>query len=148
MKTIKTSILILIISILVYVFIEHTNRRVYTLIDEIEYRANILIDETEKRIRQLINDTLFKIDNQTTQQIDSIVEKSRKHIPLQNPYGATTCTEWYGCHKGYCWSGCAGAFPSLTGPEWCYTTKSKGKITCSNDQDCNGCWRCSSPCSV
>jgi hypothetical protein len=91
---------------------------------------------------------LFKLNNQTTEQIDSVLEKSRKHIPLQNPYGATTCTEWFGCHNGYCWSGCAGAFPSVTGPEWCYTTKSNEKVTCSEDKDCNGCWRCSSPCSV
>ena len=148
MKMIKTSILILLTSVFIYLFIEHINRRARVLLEEIEYRGNRLIDETERRIRHLINDTLFKVDNQTTEQIDSILEKSRKHIPLQNPYGATTCTEWFGCHKGYCWAGCAGAFPSITGPEWCYTTKSKGKITCSEDQDCNGCWRCSSSCSI
>jgi hypothetical protein len=148
MKIVNTSVLILIISILVYLFIELANRRAHELLDEIEYRGHRLIDETEKRIRQLINDTLFKVDNQTNEQINSILEKSRKHIPLQNPYGATTCTEWFGCNKGYCWAGCAGAFPSISGPEWCYTTKSNGKVTCSEDKDCNGCWRCSSPCSV
>ncbi|CAF2709652.1 unnamed protein product [Rotaria sp. Silwood2] len=148
MKNIKISILILVISIIVYLFIEHINRRAYELLNEIEYRGSRSIDEIEKRTRQLINATIFEFNNQITQQINSVVEKNRKYIPLQNPYGATTCTEWFGCHKGYCWAGCAGAFPSLTGPEWCYTTKSKGKMTCSQDQDCNGCWRCSSPCSI
>ncbi len=133
----KTSILILIISVLIYVFIEHINRRTHKL-----------LDETEKRIRQLIDETLLKLNNQTTEQMDSVLEKSRKHIPLQNPYGATTCTEWFGCHKGYCWAGCAAAFPSVTGPEWCYTTKSNRKVSCSDDKDCNGCWRCSTTCSI
>jgi hypothetical protein len=136
------------ISVLIYLFIEHTNRRVHELLDDIEHRGKRFIDETEKQIRQLINDTLFKLDNKTTEQINSAIEKTRKHLPLQNPYGATTCTEWFGCLKGYCWAGCAGAFPSITGPEWCYTTNSNGKITCLEDKDCNGCWRCSSSCSV
>ncbi len=136
------------ISVLIYLFIEHTNRRAHELLDDIEHRGKRFTDETEKRIRQLINDTLFKLDNKTTEQINSAIEKTRKHLPLQNPYGATTCTEWFGCLKGYCWAGCAGAFPSITGPEWCYTTKSNGKIACSEDKDCNGCWRCSSSCSV
>ncbi|CAF4267832.1 unnamed protein product, partial [Rotaria sordida] len=48
----------------------------------------------------------------------------------------------------YCWAGCTGAFPCLTGPEWCYTRKSNEKILCLEDKDCNKCWRCSSPCSV
>ncbi|CAF0729048.1 unnamed protein product [Adineta steineri] len=145
---IKTSSSILILSLVIYIFIEHTNRRAHELLQEIEYRGNRLIDETEKRIRQLINDTLFNINNQTTEQINSVIEQGRKHIPLQNPYGATTCTEWFGCHKGYCWSGCAGAFPSITGPEWCYTRKSYEKMTCLEDKDCSGCWRCASSCSV
>ena len=145
---IKTSLLILVISILIYVFIEHTNRRTRELLDEIEQRGNHLIDEIDIRIRLIIKDTLAQVNNQTTEQIDSILDKTRKHIPLQNPYGATTCTDWFGCHKGYCWAGCAGVFPSVTGPEWCYTTNSTSKISCSNDKDCKGCWRCSSPCTV
>jgi hypothetical protein len=148
MKNIKTSVLILTISVLVYLFIEHLHRRAHDLLDEIDRRGYDLIDETERRIRQLINETIFKLDNQTTEQIDSVLKKSRKHIPLQNPYGATTCTEWFGCHKGYCWAGCAGAFPSITGPEWCYTTKSNNRIKCFENTDCDGCWRCSSSCSV
>ena len=145
---IKTSLLVSVISALIYVFIALINYRAHELLDEIEHRGNRFIDKTESRIRQLINATLLKLDNQTTEQIDSILGKTRKHIPLQNPYGATTCTEWFGCHKAYCWAGCAGAFPSITGPEWCYTTKSNEKISCSDNKDCNGCWRCSSPCSV
>ncbi|CAF3520524.1 unnamed protein product [Rotaria sp. Silwood1] len=148
MKNINISILILVISIIVYLFIEHINRQTYELLNDIERRGNRSINEIEKRSRQLINSTITEFNNQITEQINLVIEKSRKYIPLQNPYGATTCTEWFGCHKGYCWAGCAGAFPSLTGPEWCYTTKSKGKIACSQDKDCNGCWRCSSPCSI
>jgi hypothetical protein len=145
---IKTSILILVISVLIFLFIEHINKRSHQLLVDIEHRGNDLIDKTEKRLREIVNDLLLKLNKQTTEQFDSAIEKGRKHIPLQNPYGATTCTTWFGCHNGYCWAGCAGAFPSVTGPEWCYTTKSSGKITCSKDNDCDGCWRCSSPCSV
>lgn len=148
LKNIKISLLVLIISVIVYLFIEHTNHRVHELLDEIERRGNRSISEIEKRTRHLINATLAQLNNQLTEQIQSVLEKSRKHIPLQNPYGATTCTQWFGCHEGYCWAGCAGAFPSVTGPEWCYTTKSNGKIACSDNQDCDGCWRCYSPCSL
>ncbi|UJR29205.1 hypothetical protein I4U23_010419 [Adineta vaga] len=144
----KPSLLIISISILIYLLVEHTNRRVYKLLDEIEQRGNDLIDKTEERIRQLINDTIFQLNNQTREQINELIDQNKKYIPLQNPYGATTCTEWFGCHHGYCWAGCAGAFPSLTGPEWCYTKTSDEKIKCQNDKDCSGCWRCFSPCSV
>jgi hypothetical protein len=144
----KTSLLILVISLFIYIFIEHTNRRTRELLNEIEQRGNHFIDEIDIRIRLIVKDTLAQVNNQTTEQVDSILDKSRKHIPLKNPYGATTCTDWFGCHNGYCWTGCAGAFPSITGPEWCYTTKSTDKIPCSDDKDCNGCWRCSSPCTV
>jgi hypothetical protein len=145
---IKTSILILVISALIFLFIQHINMRSHELLADIERRGNRLIDETEKRLRLLINDSLLKINNQATQQINSVIQKGKELNPLQNPYGATTCTQWFGCHNGYCWAGCAGAFPSVTGPEWCYTTKSSGKVTCSQDNDCDGCWRCSSPCIV
>jgi hypothetical protein len=50
----KTSILISVMSILICLFIEHTNRRVHDLLNEIEHRGNHFIDETEKRMRQLI----------------------------------------------------------------------------------------------
>ena len=145
---IKTSLLILGINVLLYLCIEHIHRRTHQLFDEIEHRGYRFIDEIEVRMRRLTNEILFQLNNQTSEQIDSVLEKTRKYLPLQNPYGATTCTEWFGCHQGYCWSGCAGAFPSLTGPEWCYTTSSNGKVPCSDNKDCNGCWRCSSPCSV
>ncbi|CAF1233264.1 unnamed protein product [Rotaria sordida] len=148
MKHIKISLLILVICIIIYLFIEHINHRAYELLNEIEYRGNRSINQIEKRTHQLINSTIFEINNKITEQINSVIDKSQKYIPLQNPYGAKTCTEWFGCYKGYCWAGCAGAFPSVTGPEWCYTRKSNGKILCLEDKDCNGCWRCSSPCSV
>lgn len=144
----KTSIAIAIFSLSICLLIEHMNYRVYRLLNEIDQRGEYFLDETERRVRQLIHETLLQFNNQTSEQIDSIIEKGRKHIPLQNPYGATTCTEWFGCHHGYCWAGCAGAFPSITGPEWCYTTQSRGKISCSNDTDCHGCWRCSTSCTV
>ena len=137
MKIIRTSSWIVILSVFSYLLIEHINNRMYKL-----------LDETEKRIRQLVNDTISLLNNQTTEQIDSIIDRNRQHLPLKNPYGATTCTDWFGCYRGHCWSGCAGAFPSITGPEWCYTTKSQGKISCSNDSDCNGCWRCASSCTI
>lgn len=144
----KTNLLILGISVVVYLGIEHINHRINQLLNEIEHRGYRLIDETETRIHRLIDEILFQLNNQTNEQIDSVLEKTRQILPLQNPYGATTCTKWFGCHQGYCWSGCAGAFPSITGPEWCYTTKSTGKVSCSNNNDCHGCWRCSSSCSV
>lgn len=144
----RSSWIVVILSILTFLLIEHVNNRMYKLLDEFDQRANEFLDETENRIRQLINDTILVMNNQTGEQINTIIERNRKHIPLKNPYGATTCTDWFGCHQGHCWAGCAGAFPSITGPEWCYTTKSRGKIACTNDSDCNGCWRCTSSCTV
>jgi hypothetical protein len=41
------------------------------------------------------------------------------------------CTEWFGCFKDYSWTGCRRTFPSRTNSQWCYTTKSKGKMICS-----------------
>lgn len=148
MKILQTSSLIVIVSVFVYLLFEHINNRMYKLFDEFDRRGNDFLDETERRIRRLINDTISLLNNQTVEQIDVIIERNRKHIPLKNPYGATTCTDWFGCHQGYCWAGCAGGLPSITGPEWCYTTKSKGKTPCSNDSDCNGCWRCTSSCTI
>lgn len=145
---IKTSSLILIISALLYLHFEHINHRTHQLLNEIEQRGYRFLDETERRVYRLTNEILSQLNNRTTEQVNSVLDKARKHIPLQNPYGATTCTEWFGCYQGYCWAGCAGAFPSITGPEWCYTTKSNGRISCSDNRDCHGCWRCSSSCSV
>lgn len=79
----KTSLLIVVLSALSYLFIEHVHRRMYQLLDEIDHRGYDLIDETERRIRQLINDTFFQLNNQTTEQIDSVIEKTRKHFPLK-----------------------------------------------------------------
>ncbi|CAF1210288.1 unnamed protein product [Rotaria magnacalcarata] len=148
MKPIKVSIMTLVISIIIYLFIEHINRRAYQLLNEIERRSKHSIKDIEQRTHQLINITLFELNNQIIEHTNSLVEKGRKHIPLQNPYGATTCTQWFGCHRGYCWAGCAGAFPSVTGPEWCYTETLNEKMTCSQDKHCDGCWRCSSSCSI
>ncbi|CAF2686528.1 unnamed protein product [Rotaria sp. Silwood2] len=104
---------------------------------------NILLD-----IRQIILiGGIAKID---VKHVNSVLEKSRKHIPLENRNDTITCREWFGCHKGYCWVECPGAFPSVTGPQWYYTTKSNDKITCSKDKHCNESWRCFSSytCSV
>eukprot|EP01098_Paradermamoeba_levis_P005181 TRINITY_DN2203_c0_g2_i2.p1 TRINITY_DN2203_c0_g2~~TRINITY_DN2203_c0_g2_i2.p1 ORF type:complete len:273 (-),score=96.44 TRINITY_DN2203_c0_g2_i2:37-855(-) len=62
----------------------------------------------------------------------------------------TDCSQKSGCHHGYCWSGCAGAFPTVNGPEWCYTrkTKSGGRVKCSSDSECSGCWQCDGSCTV
>ncbi|CAF4660994.1 unnamed protein product, partial [Rotaria sp. Silwood2] len=79
------------ISIIVYLFIEHINRRAYELLNEIEYCRNRSI---EKQTHQLTNATIFELNNQITEQINSVVEQSRKYISLQNLYGATTYTEW------------------------------------------------------
>ncbi|KAJ8652041.1 hypothetical protein O0I10_012350 [Lichtheimia ornata] len=64
----------------------------------------------------------------------------------------------YGCHKGYCWSRCAGGarlFGSVARDsiyEWCYTTKGhsqdRGYITCSKKEDCCDTWSCAGPCAA
>jgi large-conductance mechanosensitive channel len=62
---IKTSILILVISVLIFLFIEHINKRSHQLLVDIEHRGNDLIDKTEKRLREIVNDLLLKLDQQT-----------------------------------------------------------------------------------
>lgn len=56
-----------------------------------------------------------------------------------------SCRE-YGCHKGYCWTYCS------IGSQWCYTTKTYSQSykyeRCTEDSDCNGCWKCAGPCTV
>lgn len=64
----------------------------------------------------------------------------------------------YGCHKGYCWSRCAGGariFGSVARDgiyEWCYTTKGRsqdrGYVTCSKKEDCCNTWSCAGPCAA
>lgn len=53
------------------------------------------------------------------------------------------CSEEAGCHKGYCWAWCG---VSLSGGEWCYTTKTKSQsyeyVECKQDSDCDPCWKC------
>ncbi len=69
------------------------------------------------------------------------IEKDENVLPRK-------CTAWYGCHKGHCWAGCSGAFSGVHGPEWCYTTPSSGYKPCTHAGECDGCWRCSSSCTV
>lgn len=60
-----------------------------------------------------------------------------------------------GCHKGYCWASCNGAFivNILESPEWCYTSKdsytqSYNYVTCTTHHECSDDWKCAGPCSV
>jgi len=58
------------------------------------------------------------------------------------------CSQKYGCHRGYCWAGCAGAFPTVNGPEWCYTSFRGHYKMCSSDMDCDPCAQCQGACSL
>lgn len=64
----------------------------------------------------------------------------------------------YGCHRGYCWSRCAG-FARTFGTaardafkEWCWTTKGRSQdynyVTCSKKEDCCGTWSCAGTCAA
>lgn len=52
-------------------------------------------------------------------------------------------------HKGYCWAWCG---ISLSGGEWCYTTKTHTQsyeyVECKQDSDCDVCWKCGGPCTL
>ncbi|OAQ29354.1 hypothetical protein K457DRAFT_125842 [Linnemannia elongata AG-77] len=56
-----------------------------------------------------------------------------------------------GCHKGYCWAGCASGVPFAFN-EWCYTTRGRSQdynyVSCSNDNECSMDWRCAGSCTV
>jgi hypothetical protein len=72
-------------------------------------------------------------------------------VKIPDPFsGDQDCSYKYGCHKGYCWSGCAGAFRTVDGPEWCYTKKpgSNDYATCDTKSDCSGCWHCKGACAA
>ncbi|XP_055306973.1 allergen Tha p 2-like [Sitodiplosis mosellana] len=62
---------------------------------------------------------------------------------------SNACSEKAGCHKGYCWAWCG---VSLTGGEWCYTTRSYSQsfqyVTCNQDSDCDKCWKCAGSCTL
>lgn len=62
----------------------------------------------------------------------------------------------YGCHcdggECNCWAYCRAVIASDT-TEWCYTSKPgrgtyKTKTPCTQKSDCDGCWSCSSGCTV
>ena len=61
--------------------------------------------------------------------------------------GGKGCSKKFGCKRGRCWAGCAGAGWSANLAEWCWTTPS-GSIACTEDSDCDACWKCDSVCSV
>lgn len=148
MKWSKVAVLTLIIHLFLSFWLQKVKREFVELSDDLELRGYRLIEQIDERIRQLINETMKTLDRQTDKQVNVLFEKASQVMPLQNPYGAKTCSPWFGCHRGFCWAGCAGAFPSITGPEWCYTTNSTGKIACRSDDQCHACWRCSSSCSI
>ncbi|XP_008180795.1 uncharacterized protein LOC100168737 [Acyrthosiphon pisum] len=56
-----------------------------------------------------------------------------------------SCRE-FGCHKNYCWSYCS------LGNQWCYTTKTYSQsfeyVSCTRDDECNGCWKCAGSCTL
>ncbi|XP_026819556.2 uncharacterized protein LOC113558283 [Rhopalosiphum maidis] len=56
-----------------------------------------------------------------------------------------SCRE-FGCHNNRCWSYCS------IGNQWCYTTKTYSQsyayVSCTRDDECNGCWKCGGPCTV
>ena len=62
----------------------------------------------------------------------------------------------YGCHKGYCWSYCAGfgqmTVVSLFARDWCYTGPSYSQSfkygRCSSKADCNPRWKCAGSCTA
>lgn len=59
------------------------------------------------------------------------------------------CSEEAGCHNGYCWAWCG---VSLSGGEWCYTTKTHSQsyayVECKDDSECNPCWKCAASCTL
>lgn len=65
---------------------------------------------------------------------------------IQNSF---ECSQQTGCHKGYCWNWCG---VSLTGGEWCYSTKSHSQsfqyVKCTQDSDCDKCWKCAGSCTL
>ncbi|NP_001232937.1 uncharacterized protein LOC100571908 precursor [Acyrthosiphon pisum] len=56
-----------------------------------------------------------------------------------------SCRE-FGCHNNYCWAYCS------LGNQWCYTTKGYSQsfayVSCTRDDECNGCWKCAGSCTV
>ncbi|KAJ8652040.1 hypothetical protein O0I10_012349 [Lichtheimia ornata] len=62
----------------------------------------------------------------------------------------------WGCHKGSCWSRCAGAGRAaksyLNLYEWCYTTKGSSQdynyVSCEKNEDCCSTWSCAGPCAA
>lgn len=61
------------------------------------------------------------------------------------------CVKEFGCSNSKCWARCY-AVPIVFGQEWCYTTKSYSqsyeKVDCTQDSDCDGCWKCATSCTV
>lgn len=80
--------------------------------------------------------------------IEDIVSK-RDEAAIEKEYN---CRK-FGCQNNKCWAYCSGAFRDKSSPEWCYTSKenysqSYKYVECTQDSDCDGCWKCAGPCSV
>lgn len=58
------------------------------------------------------------------------------------------CSDRAGCHNGYCWAFCG----HMLSTEWCYISSSHSQsfqyVSCTNDSQCNKCWKCLRSCTV
>lgn len=74
----------------------------------------------------------------------NVVDSEVQDIAL-NRTKREECVDWYGCHKGRCWTGCTAL--GLKG-EWCYTGDDDGHLYCNDKSQCNGCLSCVGACTV
>jgi len=90
-------------------------------------------------------------DNQKTKN-SAKWEPSRKENPLigSGEKGTQECFHKWGCHNGYCWSGCEATI--FIGSEWCYTTRGNSQdnqyVKCSKKEDCQPAWNCAGSCTM
>lgn len=81
--------------------------------------------------------------------IHSIIIQKGVELTVESTKNAFECAQKGGCHRGYCWAYCG---VSLSGGEWCYTTKTYSRsfqyVTCSNDNECDLCWKCGGSCTL
>lgn len=82
------------------------------------------------------NEAIFNVDEADEANVDS-TRVARGECILRG-----------GCHEGYCWRICY-VIPDLQG-QTCNTTKGKHHdhqyVKCTQDTDCNACWRCGGTC--
>lgn len=86
------------------------------------------------------------------------VNSTKKYIGYDGTEEEVDCVSWYGCSRGYCWTGCCWHDcedyhnNKVQHGEWCWSappgSKPQSYQTCITNSDCSNCWICTGSCDA